>query len=41
MTSTDHERVLELDTALRAVVAEREQLEERWLELAQRVDQPG
>ncbi len=41
MASTEHERVLELDTALRAVVAERSQLEERWLELAERVDQPG
>ena len=32
--STDHERVLALDAELRAVVAEREQLEEQWLELA-------
>ena len=33
--ATDHERVLELDTALRALQAERETLEERWLELAE------
>ncbi|MDA8435076.1 MAG: ABC-F family ATP-binding cassette domain-containing protein [Actinomycetales bacterium] len=32
--ATDHERVLVLDAELRAVVAEREQLEEQWLELA-------
>jgi ATP-binding cassette subfamily F protein uup len=33
--ATDHERVLELDTALRAVHEERAALEERWLELAE------
>jgi len=32
--ATDHERVLVLDTELRAVVAEREELEDRWLEIA-------
>ncbi|HSN06007.1 MAG TPA: ABC-F family ATP-binding cassette domain-containing protein, partial [Candidatus Angelobacter sp.] len=32
--ATDHERVLALDAELRAVVSEREQLEEEWLELA-------
>jgi ATP-binding cassette subfamily F protein uup len=32
--ATDHERVLALDAELRAVVAEREELEEQWLELA-------
>ncbi len=32
--ATDHERVLALDAELRAVVAERERLEEQWLELA-------
>jgi ATP-binding cassette subfamily F protein uup len=33
--ATDHERVLALDAELRAAVAEREQLEEQWLELAE------
>ena len=33
-TSTDHEKVLALDAELRAVVAERETLEEQWLEIA-------
>ncbi len=32
--ATDHEKVLALDAELRGVVAEREQLEEQWLELA-------
>jgi hypothetical protein len=32
--ATDHEKVLALDAELRAVVAEREDLEEQWLELA-------
>ena len=32
--ATDHETVLALDAELRAVVAERDQLEEHWLELA-------
>jgi ATP-binding cassette subfamily F protein uup len=36
--ATDHERVLALDAELRAVVAEREQLEEQWLELAVELD---
>ncbi len=33
--ATNAERVQELDSALRSVVAEREELEERWLELAE------
>jgi ATPase subunit of ABC transporter with duplicated ATPase domains len=33
--ATDHEAVLALDTELRGVVAERESLEERWLEAAE------
>jgi ATP-binding cassette subfamily F protein uup len=33
--ATDHERVLELDTRLRALHDERGELEERWLELAE------
>jgi ATP-binding cassette subfamily F protein uup len=33
--ATDHERVLALDADLRALVAERSTLEERWLELAE------
>ncbi|MGD9957539.1 MAG: ABC transporter ATP-binding protein, partial [Candidatus Nanopelagicales bacterium] len=33
-TATDHEKVLALDAELRAVVAEREALEEQWLEIA-------
>ena len=33
--ATDHERVLALDADLRALVAERATLEERWLELAE------
>jgi ATP-binding cassette subfamily F protein uup len=36
--ATDHERALALDAELRAVVAEREQLEEQWLELATSLD---
>jgi hypothetical protein len=36
--ATDHERVLALDAELRAVTAEREQLEEQWLEVATRLD---
>ena len=36
--ATDHERVLALDTELRALTAEREALEEQWLEVAERVD---
>jgi ABC-type multidrug transport system ATPase subunit len=33
-TATDHEKVLALDAELRAVVLEREALEEQWLEIA-------
>jgi ATP-binding cassette subfamily F protein uup len=33
-TATDHERVLELDARLRALVGERGEIEERWLTLA-------
>jgi ATP-binding cassette subfamily F protein uup len=36
--STDHEKVLALDAELRVVVAEREQLEDRWLELAEALE---
>ncbi|HET9946431.1 MAG TPA: ATP-binding cassette domain-containing protein, partial [Actinomycetes bacterium] len=36
--ATDHERVLALDTELRALTAERAALEEQWLEVAERVD---
>ena len=36
--ATDHELVLGLDAELRAVLAEREQLEDRWLELAADLD---
>jgi ATP-binding cassette subfamily F protein uup len=36
--ATDHERVLALDTELRALTVEREGLEEQWLEVAERVD---
>ncbi|HEX6921103.1 MAG TPA: ABC-F family ATP-binding cassette domain-containing protein [Actinomycetes bacterium] len=36
--ATDHERILELDASLRALLAEREALEERWLDLAERAD---
>ena len=32
--ATDHEKVLALDAELRVVVAEREELEDRWLEIA-------
>jgi ATP-binding cassette subfamily F protein uup len=39
--ATDHERVLTLDTELRAVAAERELVEEQWLEVAERVDRSG
>ncbi len=35
--ATDHERVLALDADLRALTAERERLESRWLELAEDV----
>ncbi|MFC6236766.1 ABC-F family ATP-binding cassette domain-containing protein [Longivirga aurantiaca] len=38
-TSTDHEKVLALDAELRGVVAERETLEERWLEIAADLEQ--
>ena len=33
--ATDHERVLELDVRLRRLVAERDELEDRWLALAE------
>jgi ATP-binding cassette subfamily F protein uup len=33
--ASDHERVLELDTSLRALLGERASLEDRWLELAE------
>lgn len=36
--ATDHERVLTLDAELRDLRAERERLEERWLELAEQPD---
>ena len=36
--ASDHERVLDLDTALRGIRDERAALEERWLELAELVD---
>ena len=36
--AADHEQVLELDAALRAVTAERRDLEDRWLELAEVTD---
>jgi ABC transport system ATP-binding/permease protein len=36
--ATDHERVLALDADLRALQAERDRLEERWLELAETAD---
>jgi ATP-binding cassette subfamily F protein uup len=36
-SATDHEKVLELDTALAALRKERETLEARWLELADEV----
>jgi len=36
--ATDHEKVLALDAELRAVLAEREQLEEQWLEVASRLE---
>ncbi len=39
--AAEHELVLELDTELRALVAERAGLEERWLELAEVSDQLG
>jgi ATP-binding cassette subfamily F protein uup len=35
--ATDHERVLALDVELRALLDERTALEDRWLELADRV----
>ena len=38
-TATDHEKVLALDAELRAVVAERETLEEQWLEIAADLEQ--
>ncbi len=34
-SATDHERVLALDTELRALMTERDELEERWLALAE------
>ncbi|MDQ1604399.1 MAG: transport system ATP-binding/permease protein [Actinomycetota bacterium] len=39
--AADHERVLALDTELRALVAERHALEERWLALAELAEKPG
>ena len=36
--ASEHERVLELDTELRAVVLERSALEEEWLGLAEQVE---
>ena len=39
--ATDHERVLELDTVLREVLAQRAELEDRWLELAELADAGG
>jgi ATP-binding cassette subfamily F protein uup len=36
--ATDHEKVLALDAELRALVAERESLEEQWLDLAAQLD---
>ncbi len=36
--ATDHERVLALDAELRALTAERADLEDRWLDLATRLD---
>jgi ABC transport system ATP-binding/permease protein len=36
--ATDHEQVLALDARLRAVTTERADLEEQWLEVAERVD---
>ncbi|MEZ5115309.1 MAG: ABC-F family ATP-binding cassette domain-containing protein [Candidatus Nanopelagicales bacterium] len=38
--AADHERVLALDAELRGLLAEREQLEESWLELAARLPSP-
>ena len=38
VAATDHERVLALDAELRAVVTEREQLEDRWLEIAEALE---
>jgi ATP-binding cassette subfamily F protein uup len=39
--AADHVRVVELDRELRELLAERAVAEERWLELAELVDQPG
>jgi len=36
--ATDHEQVLALDAELRAVVSEREELEDRWLEIAEALE---
>jgi len=36
--ATDHERVLALDAELRAIVSEREELEDRWLEIAEALE---
>ncbi|MGZ4626989.1 MAG: ABC transporter C-terminal domain-containing protein, partial [Kineosporiaceae bacterium] len=36
--ATDHERVMALDASLRELLGEREQLEERWLELAEQAE---
>ena len=38
-TATDHEKVLALDAELRAVIVERETLEEQWLEIAADLEQ--
>ncbi|MFV0525742.1 MAG: ABC-F family ATP-binding cassette domain-containing protein [Acidimicrobiales bacterium] len=37
--ATDHERLMELDTERRALDAERDQIEDEWLEVAERADQ--
>jgi ATP-binding cassette subfamily F protein uup len=39
--AADHVRVVELDRELRELLAERAVAEERWLELAELVEQPG
>jgi ATP-binding cassette subfamily F protein uup len=41
VAAADHERVLALDTELRAVLAERSQTEDRWLELAEQAEGSG
>ncbi len=38
--ATDHERVLGLDQELRALLAEKESLEEAWLEAAEAGENP-